>query len=504
MLRILAALCLMLSASPLLAGWARADSAHFRVFGEAAPEHVAERAAVLEDFHRLLVETTGRDLPAGAPPLDVFLVDRLSDATPWRPLAPGVAGFYRADNGRISAVALDRGAATGKDLGGQEILLHEYAHHFLLGAGRLAYPAWYVEGFAEYFATAAFRPGRIELGQISSNRAGWLQKGEWLPLEQLLSNSGGGTNAGMFYAQSWLLTHYMFRTPGMREKLIRYLKATAAGEDPVSAFRSHVDPDLPGFQQKLRRYLETRATFSSYGRPSATLSDITTTELAPASGNMLLRMVALEHGVPLAASREALAEVRAAAAEAPDDEISRRALALAELQQGDVKTATALLDALLTESPADPDLLRWRAAASRAAGNTDQAKAWLQKAYAVAPTDWRILHAWARLHHPIGGPLPPQALQALLRAYQLAPQVNEVVLDTALALAYADRMDEAAKVLEPLAWSPHGGAAADVARRLLEKARANDRAGLLKEVADFRRQRTAANSPVNAVVQTRG
>jgi hypothetical protein len=33
----------------------------------------------------------------------------------------------------------------------------------------------------------------------------------------------------MFYAQSWLLTHYMFRAEGMQPKLTAYLKAVAAG-----------------------------------------------------------------------------------------------------------------------------------------------------------------------------------------------------------------------------------------------------------------------------------
>ncbi|WP_199553506.1 hypothetical protein [Sandaracinobacteroides hominis] len=500
----MAALCLSLMASPLLAGWVRADSEHFRVFGDTSEDRVIERAAVLEDFHRLLVDVTGRNLPAGAPPLDVFLVDRISDATPWRKLAPNVAGFYRADNGRISAVALDRGPATGGDLGGQEILLHEYAHHFLLGSGRLGYPAWYVEGFAEYFATAGFSPDRIELGQVSSNRAAWLSKGNWLPLEQLLSNqtTGQAAGSGMFYAQSWLLTHYLFRSPGMREKLIAYLKATGAGDDPVAAFRAHIDPDLPGFQLKLRRYLETRATYSSFDRPAATRSGIRVTQLPPSSESLLLPMVALEHGIAPSAGPEALRDIRRLAAQEPPDDLSRRALALAELQYGNAATAAARLDALLATHPGDPDLLRWRATAARLAGGNagaEQARGWLSKAYAAAPSDWRTLHAWARLYRPVDGPLPPQALEVLLRAHQLAPQVSEVVLDTAVALSYADRMDEAAAVLQPLAWSPHGGPAADVARQLLARALANDRPGLLKEVEEFRRQR----SPVTTVVQSR-
>lgn len=505
MLRQIVALFLFVLASPSQAAWVAAETAHFRVYGDAPAARVAERAAVLEDFHRLLVDITGRDLPAGAPPLDVFLVDRLSDANPWRLLAPNVAGFYRADSGRISAVALDRGAAAPGDLSGQEILLHEYAHHFLLGSGRLAYPAWYVEGFAEYFATARFGADRIEVGQISSNRAAWLQKGDWLPLAEMLGrnlDTWRAEDAARFYAQSWLLTHYMFRAPGMRDRLLAYLKATSAGDDPVEAFRAHVDPDLPGFQQKLRRYLEAGATYSAFDRPAATPSGVRLSTLPESSaGPMLLRMAALEHGVPAALGPQVLAEIREMAARQPADPMSRRALALAELQLGDPQVAAQQLDRLLKESPNDPDLLRWRATAARqqrTSTGTAQAKYWLAKAVDAAPSDWRTLHAWARLYRPTEGPLPPQVLDVLLKAHELAPQVNEIVLDTALALSYADRMEEAARVLEPLAWSPHGGQASEVARKLLVKARANDREGLLEEVAAFRRQKPTVSAAAQA------
>jgi hypothetical protein len=54
-----------------------------------------------------------------------------------------------------------------------------------------------------------------------------------------------------------------------------------------------------------------------------------------------------------------------------------------------------------------------------------------------------------------------------------------VVLTTAALLAQADRLPEAAVVLEPLANSPHGGGAARFAGTLLDRARAGDKPGFL-------------------------
>jgi hypothetical protein len=67
---------------------------------------LAERAALLKDFQALIVRANGRTLPEDAPPLDVFLVDRIQDMPPRQKLPPGAASYHLADPGRISAVAL--------------------------------------------------------------------------------------------------------------------------------------------------------------------------------------------------------------------------------------------------------------------------------------------------------------------------------------------------------------------------------------------------------------
>lgn len=491
-------LACLLSAGPAQADWKVAETANFRVHSEAPEKRLVEQAAVLEDFRALLMRMTGHVPAADMPKLDVFMVDDLATAMPWREPAKGMAGFYRADAGRISAVALDRVGGREFEISAQQILLHEFAHHFMLAAKGPAYPAWYVEGFAEYFSTAEFRPERIEFGKVSPNRAIWLSNAPWLPLEQLLSGRPGAVNgkaAAMFYAQSWALTHYMYRAPGMRAKLIAYLKAFSGGMDPVEAFRLHIDPDLSAFQSKLRRYVNSKATYSRFERPPATPAGVHVEPLPPSAGAMLMRLVALEHGVSPKAGAAALADVRARAEIAPLDPLAKRALALAELEHGDPAVAVALLDDLLTAAPKDPDLLRWRALSARpmARGASPavvaEAKRLLVRAFRSDPNDWRTLHAYVRLHGPLTRPLPPEVLQVLLRTHELAPQVSEVVLDTAVALQHAGMLREAAVVLQPLAYSPHGGAAAELAARLLDRARAGDRSGFMGEVTAVRQRR---------------
>src|SRR4029453_12382049 len=54
----------------------------------------------------------------------------------------------------------------------ERTLFHEYAHHFIIGsltAG--AYPRWFTEGFAEFFASVLFeRDGTVLLGAPATDR----------------------------------------------------------------------------------------------------------------------------------------------------------------------------------------------------------------------------------------------------------------------------------------------------------------------------------------------
>ncbi len=479
--------CAALLAAPAHAGWSVAETAHFRLYSQESPAKLRERAAVLEDFHRLLQSWTNAEAaPDDAPRLDIYLVPRIADAKPFGKVARDVAGYYTATVGRIAAFG---------DLSdmGQIVLLHEYSHHFMLGSAGVAYPAWYVEGFAEYFSTATFRPDRIELGRPTLGRAQWLAYAKWLPLERIVSRDSGlhGTDdTQMFYAESWALTHYMFRTPEMQPKFKAYLQHVAKGNDSLEAFRREIDPNPAAFQRKLDTYINQHgATYSRVTRVPPPAASIIVTALPASADTLLLPLVSVELG-SIDDKAAALAAIRKAAARYPDDDFARRALAFAELRLGDRQTAIVLLEPLLAAAPTDATLLRWRAKAENALGpestaaKRDAARRYLVRAYKADPSDWRTLLDYVRLANPQAGPLNKATLDVALRAYELAPQVAEVAVTTAVALAQADRLPEAAKVLEPIAYSPHPSDAAAIARVLMASAAAGDKPGFLAVLAN--------------------
>jgi tetratricopeptide (TPR) repeat protein len=467
---------------PALAGeWHVAETEHFRIYSEGSTGALTEQAAVLEDYRGLLDALTTRPASSIEPKLDIFLLDGIGDARPFSSTSRGIVGFYVGTSGRIAAYSV------ADDAGAQTTLLHEYAHHYMLGTqGHIAYPRWYSEGFAEYFSTAQFSPGVIQVGGASPGRVDWLVYSEWMPIDRVLTGKWKrGIDVPRFYAQSWLMTHYLLRTPGMADKLAAYLQAVTAGQENVAAFREKVMPSTD-LQGALKNYLSQRKlTLTTYTRSPKTAAEVKVTALPASADPMLLLLANLEFGLPEEDREAAMKRVRAAAARFPGDQLAERTLAYAEMRYGDLAQGTALLDKLLAANPDDPTLLRWRGAAALPRdGSPDMAQGkaarkYLARAYKLDPGDWRTLYLYAMAEDPYARRLDPGTLDVLLRAHALAPQVDEISVTTAVALVRADRVAEATKVLEPIAHSRHAGPITEAAEPLLDQLKAGDTTGFL-------------------------
>lgn len=475
---------LLAIATPARAEWRVAESAHFRIFGDLPATALRERAVLLEDYRDTLGMFTNAKPVEGQPKLDIYIVDNIADAVPFGRIDKMVGGFYSASQSGIIAFAT--GGASG-----QATLLHEYAHHHMRSTSAIAYPAWYVEGFAEYFATARFQPERIELGLFDQGRAYSLANASWLPWDKVVDPAfryKGHEQAALFYAQSWLLTHYLFRTPGMAARQAAYLKAVAAGEAPLAAFTTHVEPSFDVLSRQLRRYgLDGRGmTYSQLRRTARPAAAVTVRVLPPSARKLALLVAAMEHvGGGVANRAAALSQVRAAAAAFPDDPLAERALAQAELNFGDPGAADARLDRLLAVAPEDATLLRWKAESllRHPDGGTPERRSTVRRllvrAFKADPADWRTMHNYLHTFDLEHAPLAESQFQVLLRAYELAPQVDGLAIDVAAALVQRGDFAGAARALAPMAFAPHDGPLTRWARVLRARADAKDKPGFV-------------------------
>ncbi|HEX8194057.1 MAG TPA: hypothetical protein VF552_14275 [Allosphingosinicella sp.] len=474
-----------LAAARAEAAWIRAESANFVVYSESRESRVREQVAQLEDFDRLLRMLTATATPPSPSKLHVYFVRGTEELNAIRPVPSTVAGFYTASPEGVLAV-VDETTNTGEN--NNDILFHEYAHHFMLQYHPAAYPAWYVEGFAEYVMTARIHPDRMEFGHYNRSRAFTLSdRQNWEPWDRILFPAADGrprpVDAGRFYAQSWLLVHYLVRDEGRRQSLRNYFAALSRGEEPRAAFAAAFQTSLTELNRALRRYPD-EMTFTRGTRATAAQTPaVAVSRLAPSADDLLLARAALLAGVPDARRATLLARVRRHAAR-HNDPFAKRVLAHAEVLYGDPATAEPLLDALLQIAPADAELLYLRGLRHLIAGRADEARrieeyrraqGWFVRAHRADADNFPSLYRYAQSLSLDRRFVSENTQNVLLLAAHLAPQVGEIRLAAARMLLRRDQFADAETMLSPLASSAHRAGEATEAGRLLDLARRRQR-----------------------------
>lgn len=465
------------------ADWKRATSAHFEVYGASFESEIVDATRELEAFDRLLRQLTATPTTAEQNRLKIYIV---SDTVALRQVAPEmgdtIAGFYTATATDTVAVAKRQ---RGSDTFGRHVLFHEYAHHFMLAHKAGAYPAWYVEGFAEYVATAVITRDKVEIGRLAPGRISELANLPWTPMEDLLTKRWGNVrNPGTYYALSWLLAHYM-SAPERAPAFAQYLKAVASGTDGLAAYQQAFGEPASALEAKLKAYV--RGSIPYLTAQSALGGDIPVrVEALPASANvLLLPAVRIAIGDPFGDGAEEqrarsafITDIRAKVAQFPGDAFAKHVLADAETTYGDPAAAIALLGD--RQALAGDTLGLYLAGRARlelaerdranAATLTQEARRLLGDAHRADGTHYQTLFSYGLTFN--GEPLTENTVNVMLLAHQLAPQVGQIRLVAAQMLMARRENADAIALLQPLANDPHDGAYAAVARSLLAQIKA--------------------------------
>jgi hypothetical protein len=466
------------TATPARAKWRRAESPNFVLTGDLPENALRERILLLEDFDRLLrILTPGEEQPAPAK-LHVYLVSGHAALNVVRDLQAGLDGFYTASTDGIVA-AVDVGGADE----GNEILFHEYAHHFMMQNSTVIYPAWFVEGFAEYFETVRFGNRRIDIGNISRGWLYRLQHGTWLPMERVLSAGPQGLNEDgldAYYAESWLLVHYFYSNP-QRQAALNRLLAAQRRQPPAEAVNAAMGMPPEGLARELRNYIAAGSlAYRQMVKPEVAPPPVTVTTLPASASALILYEAALRAGLPAARGPAYLQQIRTAAARYPDDPLAMRVLADIELRFGDGAVADRLLDRLLVASPNDAELLylkglRWLIAAQgtnpppQAAATARQ---WFGRAQRADQNRFQTFYRYAQSLRGQPEYLSDNTSNALLLAHQLAPQVHGITMEAASVLIARHEYREAIALLTPLSSDPHNMSLAQAARDMIARAEA--------------------------------
>ncbi len=480
-----AALTACVAATSAQARWLKAESPLFAIYSEGGEKELRNYTQRLEEYDGLLRTMTGTTAAPSPNKLTIYLVRNNAQLREISAHAgPDVQGLYLALTSGTLAIAVREDIGSSKWLSAQSIMFHEYTHHFVYQYYPAQYPQWTSEGLAEYFSSVKFKPETIEVGQFQLARVYPLRTKDWLPVAQLF-NPPPGKNMNMFYPESWLVTHYMMDDSQRRTQLHSFLQDIGRGEDTAAAFQANFGMDFKAFDKVMKKYLAKGQVLVRAVPRNAVRPEVVITEMPAAADELLLpgaRFIA-ESMLPVeeedrAMGSKTLTQVRKEAAKFPDDALAQRTLAAGEMLYGSYDTADAILDKLLAQRPNDLEALYTKAAryvvqAERApalrAELLAKVKPLAGRIDKLDPNHYPSLYLYALGALADGKPPSENTLNVLKLAHKLAPQVDEISLEAAIALSKADQPKDARHLFEMVAYGPNANSRSRYARRLLSQ-----------------------------------
>ncbi|TMJ19685.1 MAG: hypothetical protein E6G92_07910 [Alphaproteobacteria bacterium] len=444
------------------AEWREATSNNFVVYTEGTEQEARDFAAKLEKFNYVLRRYHNVREPAQVPRFRVFLLDSIS-AVQHMADASGIAGYYIPDARALMFVGTQH-AATHRQLSPEQILFHEYVHHFMFQYFPATYPVWYSEGYAELWGTIQFLPDNVvEIGGYQEGRFRSLVQGRWVPLSRLLTARAYADipDVDLIYTQGWLLNRYMFENAERRTQLQQYLREINAGT-PYDQAAQHAFGDVGRLNSELFDFAG-RGHYDVVRLPFRTLDvgQITVRTLGPAEQALLEQEVKLSQGVRATEIAERAATIRSIAARFPNDPYALALVAEAEQLAGNLPAAMTAANHLLEVAPNNARAQMRKGslevALLQANHSTDQrawdgARRYLLRAMDLAPND-PLPHLAYYDSFTAQGVMPPDTAQnALYVAHDLAPSDDEISYKLALDFDRRNLVREAVAIIRPSAF----------------------------------------------------
>ncbi len=243
------------------AGWLEIEGEDLSLMTNAGRQRGLEIAAALHQFRAVFARLAPAiELSSPAPTTLLAFRDHRSYA-PFKTVADRgnsriLGQFLSKPDGNY--LTIDAGAEL---VGSLAVIYHEYVHYFVRN-NFPGVPLWFNEGLAEFYSTLTQEEDAVLIGGAVERHLDHLRRRGELDLVSLLeadsrSESYHAPNkVGDFYAQSWLLVHYLLSGSGERlERAADFFSRVQEGEDAISGFEEAFDLRLSTLEEELQRHL---------------------------------------------------------------------------------------------------------------------------------------------------------------------------------------------------------------------------------------------------------
>jgi tetratricopeptide (TPR) repeat protein len=484
----LLALLLMVVPGAAHAEWLKAVSPSFIVYGNMKEAQLVEFTQKVERFDTFLRRKFGIAGESAPTRLPIYIVGMnttvgtLANRSGPPSQSSWMKGFYRVGTHGPMAV-MQQIRSDGKyDLDSDTVLFHEYVHHFMFQYFPGAYPAWFVEGFAEFYSTTEFdKEGKASYGRPAYHRAHDLIEARAVPLEKLIDaevSKLSGTERLSLYARGWLLTHFLFSERDRKLQLDGYIRAVNAGADGLTAARQAFG-DLAALDKALNAYLAKRTMTAMRQLDPTPVTDkivvsvVEAGEAATITERIKARRRSNQEERPLL-----IASLEKARAKFPDSPAILTLLAQLHYEGEENAKALTFANAALAAAPDYPDALLYKGIAEMAelvrndvvdVAGWKAARGFIAKANRADPENPYPLFHYFKSFKSQGIETPAIAGSGLAKAFSLTPQDWELRFAYTSHLIEQGKLADAKTLLKPVAFDPHGGSGAEYARRLMAR-----------------------------------
>ena len=350
---ILAAVLSLATAAPTLAAWHEARTKHFIIYSEQRSADLKAYAEKLERFDAAMRKVRGYADPALTDGARLTIFDLPSVAAVQR-LVPGrtnTAGFYIPRASGAVAFVSSRDDKSGRALGPNHLIQHEYTHHLMLTEPDSPLAAWLVEGTAEFFGTAVVEPdGGVKIGYPPQGRAQTILRDVGFGAGDLLAGTRprSDLDRSSVYGKGWLLTHYLAFNPARRGQLDRYAQGLARGV-PARQAAEAAFGDLKQLDREIDKY--ATKTFPALRVPAGPAPTVDIRALGAGEAAIMPVRIRVDRGLRPQDMASVAEQARAVAARYPTDPAVQAVLAEVELDARRYGPAVAAADKALASNP---------------------------------------------------------------------------------------------------------------------------------------------------------
>jgi Tfp pilus assembly protein PilF len=232
--------------------WVKIQSSHFELFTPAGEKRGRDAIIYFETIRQFFLTATNSKLPPERTTIIAFNSDK--DYEPYRPNEFATA-FYLGGHGR-DYIVMGRTSADARG-----IAVHEYVHLLVKHSG-IELPIWLNEGLADLYSNLTPIAGKVRIGDVLPDRLQYLRQKGLLPLEQLLAvdhdspHYNEKNRAGLFYSQSWALTHMISLANPYHGRSSQFVMELANGAGAAEAFQKVYGKTIKQVQEDLRSYVD--------------------------------------------------------------------------------------------------------------------------------------------------------------------------------------------------------------------------------------------------------